>query len=203
MRKLYRVVLLSLLASTNPIFAMDLNDGTDTGVEIDKFSAASPTNMTVTSSKVVPEGSDVPWYDEEVASGSPAARERVKSMDKSGEDWEEGEGLLEELAARSSEATTNPLASSVVMSAASQKGRFSPSVLALIGDEEKEGSLPKEAILGRQMSAIGEETIEGETPTAVAAPLTTYFESVPDRETAETVLTGLRKILKWRSICKQ
>ena len=194
MRKLYSFVLLGLLASTNPIFAMDLNDGTDTGVEIDKFSAASPTNMAVTSSKVVPEGSDVPWYDDEVASGSPAARGRAKSMDKGGEDWEEGEGLLEELAARSAEATKDPLASSVVMSAANQ-GRFSPSVLAMTGDEEKEGSLPNAAILGRQTSAIGEETIEGETPTAVAAPLTTYFESVPDRETAETVLTSLRKNL--------
>lgn len=191
MRKLYSLVLLGLLASTNPIFAMDeITDGTDIGAQSDKFSAASPTNMMEVSSREVPEGNDVPWYDDEVASGSPDARGRAKSIEQSGDGWGDGEGLLEELAARSSEGTGDPLAASVMMSAATDRAKLSLEEMAAEDDED---SLPTAATLGRQQSVVGDEAVEGKTSTAVAAPVTVYFGSTPERDQAKAILSVLIK----------
>lgn len=185
MRKLYSLVLLGLLASTNPIFAMD-DETTNMGVEIGEFSSSAPGAKNT--AKVAPEGDGGAWYDEEVAAGSPDARGRTKSYEEG--KWDD-EGPLEDLAqSYLVDSTSAPLAASVLMSAASDKAKLS---LQKMAEEDDEDSLPKAAALGRQVSEIEGETIEGETPKAVAAPAVIYFESIPDRETAKAILSGLIK----------
>lgn len=186
MGKIYGLVLLGLLTSTSVVFAMDpVIEETDLGADIGGFSSSASGGKGTT--KVAPEGSDVPWYDDVVASGSPDARGRTKSYEEG--DWDE-EGLLGELAERASEGTKDPLAASVMMSAATHTARLS---LEKMAEEDADDSLPQTAAFGRQVSEIEDETIEGETPTAVAAPMVPYFDTVPDRETAERILRGLLK----------